>query len=65
MNLKSSNLKFRYLAYDPRSNGLQIKALKQLVCVCVYFLLTEQNNGCNVRVQVSDIMLRKLLCVTS
>ena len=35
------------------------------VCVCVHFLsplrllLTEQNNKCNARVQVSDVMLRK------
>ena len=39
------------------------------VCVCVYFLplwgllLTEQNNKCNARDQVSDVVLRKLLCV--
>ena len=34
------------------------------VCVCIYVcFLTEQNNKCNVRVQVNDGMLWKYFCI--
>ena len=43
---------------------LIISCVRVSLCVCIYVcFLTEQNNKCNVRVQVNDGMLWKYFCI--